>query len=230
MSRLTPTHPSPRQSATLRRPPLLRLPRVCHIGTLNPADKREVSWEAHGLSVSLHPEEWEMIAKLGGAPWHLLERADGVFLDYWALGRRTRRQITAWGVENGLLTRRYVHELTQPSEDEATVSTSLHATRKEALSECELDAQPVSIRRVVAHSATEKLTHRIGRHLLGLDAFTEALVCFVEDEHPEIDGVWWEDEHGWLSAPHGCIIPARLERWSRRPLAREGADRLLLDS
>jgi hypothetical protein len=44
----------------------------------------------------------------------------------------------------------------------------------------------------------------------------------------ELDGVWWEDEHAWLSAPHGCIISARLDRWTCRPLARNDTDELLL--
>jgi hypothetical protein len=77
----------------LVRPPVRWISRVAHIGTLDPAAKGAFSWEAHGLSVSLHPEEWEAIARLGGRPWHLLERTGGVFLDYWSLGEKHRRTI-----------------------------------------------------------------------------------------------------------------------------------------
>jgi hypothetical protein len=213
--------------ATLCRPPLRRLSRVAHIGTLDPADKGEFSHEAHGLSVSLHPEEWERIAKLGGNPWHLLERDGGVFLDYWALGRRAKRAITRWGIEHGLVTRRHVHARSWWDDEAEDTMRSLHATRAEAVEEGELEEQPAVISRILTYTGTAKLKQRTGARTSQLNAFDELVVCYVEDAHPDIDGVWWEDEHAWMSAPRGCIVPARLDRWSRQPLDRHDAEHLL---
>lgn len=220
---------STRQPAgALRSLPLRALSRVCHIGTLNPAEKGTFSHEAHGLSVSLDPEEWEMIAKLGGRPWHLLARPGGVFLDYWALGRRARRQITRWGVEHKLVSTSYVHARSWWDDELKDTMRSLHATRADAVADDDEHDAHRCISRVVTHPGTAALQKRTGMSARDLDAFDALLVCYVEDEHPDIDGVWWADSHGPLSAPRGCIVPARLAHWSRRPLHRIDAERLLL--
>ncbi len=213
--------------APLSRPPLRSLARVCHIGTLNPADKGDFSWEAHGLSVSLHPEEWERIAELGGRPWHLLARDGGAFLDYWALGRRAKRTIARWGIERGLVSRQYVHARSWWDDELEDTMHSLHATRVEALEEAGEPDDGMGISRVLTHPGTAALAQRIGMKAPEFDAFDALLVCYVEDEHPDIDGVWWADDHGPLSAPRGCIVPARLQRWSRRPLNRTEAEQVL---
>jgi len=201
-------------AAPLSRPPLRSLGRVCHIGTLNPADKGDFSWEAHGLSVSLHPEEWEAIAKLGGLPWHLLERDGGVFLDYWALGRRARRRITHWGVQHGLVERQFVHARSWWDDELEDTMRSFHATRADAVEENDALDGEGNISRVVTHPGTAALEQRTGMTAPDLDAFDAMLVCYVEDAHPDLDGVWWADRHGPLSAPRGCIVPARLAHWS----------------
>jgi hypothetical protein len=213
--------------APLLRPPIVRLSRVCHIGTLDPAEKGAFSWEAHALSVSRHPEEWEAIGRLGGRPWHLLERAGGAFLDYWALREKSRLRVALWGLGRGLVERRFLHaRRCWDSELEDTLTTH-HATRAEALAQADGDSEQ-KIRRVVAYLATETLEKRIAMKPPELDAFDALLLCFVEDEHRDLDGVWWADRHGPLSAPRGAIVPARLARWTRRPLDPSDAERLLL--
>jgi hypothetical protein len=175
----------------------------------------------------VHPEEWEAIARLGGRPWYLLERHDGAFLDYWALGRYARRRIAYWGVAHGLVTRTYVHARQWWDEELEDTMMTLHATRSDALDEaqgCDED----SLSRLATYPATIKLEQRTNMTAPEFDAFDVMLLCYVEDEHPDLDGVWWEDRHGPLSAPRGPIVPARLARWSRRALARADAARLLL--
>lgn len=64
-------------------PPTITLARVWHIGTLNAADKAgryTQSLEGAGLSVSVHPEAWNEIARLGGLPWHELTQPGGIRL------------------------------------------------------------------------------------------------------------------------------------------------------
>lgn len=197
---------------------------------LNPAEKGAFSWEAHGLSVSVHPQEWEAIAKLGGRSWHLLagkDGEDGVFLDYWALGPRARRRIAHWGVARGLVSRRFVHARRWWDDELEDTMITLHDTRAAALDEAE-GLDPGGVFRVVTYPATAQLERRIGMSAPAFDAFDALLVCHVEDEHPDLDGVWWADRHGPLSAPRGCIVPARLSHWSRRQLERTDAERLLL--
>jgi hypothetical protein len=212
----------------ITRPPLRHLSTVCHIGTLDLADKGPFSWEAQGLSVSIDPTSWEAIAELGGQPWHLLERRAGAFLDYHRLGPRTRLRVARWAVARGLLTRVFVHQRTWWDDELESESGCYHDTRAEAIEEAEETADnESSVRRVVTYPGAPLLAQRAGTRLPEYEAFDAALLCYVEDEHPAIDGVWWEDRYLPLSAPRGCILPRRLAAWTRREVTREQASRLL---
>lgn len=208
--------------------PLRRLSRVCHIGTLDPEDKGPFSWESHGLSVSLDPERWEEIAKLGGRRWHLLERDQGAFLDYWSMSPKLRRHIASWGISRGLVRRQLVFALHRPDTELADTMITLHATHADALAEADEDPD-AEIKRTVSYPGTAALTARTGMPPPELDAFDAMLVCHVEDAHPHLDGVWWQDRPGPLSAPRGCIVPARLPEWTVSTLARSHAARLLVN-
>ncbi len=84
--------------------PVVHISSVFHIGSLDPADKGDQSYEGHGLSVSRDPFEWERIAKLGGQTWWRLDCDTGAFCDFHAINKRLRRLIRAWGVEQELVT------------------------------------------------------------------------------------------------------------------------------
>lgn len=67
--------------------PTKELSKVYHVGTLDPAmvgrggAKHGISLEGHHLSISLHPEAWRRIARLGDAPCWELERKGAQLLD-----------------------------------------------------------------------------------------------------------------------------------------------------
>lgn len=42
------------------------------------------------------------------------------------------------------------------------------------------------------------------------DAEDFLLPLYVEREMPDAHGVWWEDEHGPMSAPRGVIVPSKM--------------------
>lgn len=207
--------------------PIVALDRVAHIGTLDPADRGSVfsySYEGHGLSVSVDPEEWEAIARLGGLPWHLLSKPGGTFVDYWSLGARRRRQIAGWGVHRGYVVRRAVWAAEWWDDELETSLTSLHVTRREALGE--VDDIEGAVKRTVTLEATARLRRRLGMDV-GLDVFDYVLECYVEDAHPEVDGIWWADAYGPLSAPRGVILPGHVSAWTAAPLPRSEAAGLL---
>ena len=85
--------------------PLAALGLVTHVGTFDPADKGRggESYEGTGLSVSVHPEDWEAIARLGGCPWWEADLSDRRLLDGNAALANRESAWAAWGQGAGLV-------------------------------------------------------------------------------------------------------------------------------
>src|SRR5271166_6235655 len=77
--------------------------KLWHVGSMNPNDKRDDSYEGAGLSVSVNPEEWQEIARIGGDLWELT-KAGNKFVNYHRLSKAQKQQIANWGVQNGYAT------------------------------------------------------------------------------------------------------------------------------
>ena len=195
------------------------LTEVFHIGTLDHADKGKLTWsdsyEGHGLSVSLHPDEWERIAKLGGLPrWKLTNEA-GRFLDALELSDTQRKEIIAWGVEQGLCEVRTVWTVARYDdelEDTMLISFEDEETARAEAEDSELDPDAVASQQ--RPQATPALRDRVGCDS-GADCFDHLTVVWVEDNRPDLDGVWWRFEHAPMSAPAGTILPGKLALWRR---------------
>lgn len=199
--------------------PLITQTEATHIGTLKAADKgiRGRSYEGHGLSVSICPEEWERIAKLGGLPWWQLENPDGRFLDAHALTEKQQAEIASWGLELGLVEWAELWELSFDDDDDELDDTVsfLFASKDEAELELE-EREGSSLKQVGRWCGTEQLAARIG-FASELDSFALLLPLYVEENLAGVDGVWWEDIlDGYLSAPRGVIVPGHLCRWTRQ--------------
>lgn len=198
--------------------PTRRYNEVFHIGSLNPADKGRTfssSYEGHGLSVSDCPEEWERIARLGGNPWWELTNPSGRFIDVHALSAEERQAIEEWGIDRGLARRVEGWRVSYyDSEWEDTVSF-LYLTEKEARAEMdELPDQKLDATEIL--QGTALLDEKMGFET-ALDCLDFLLVSYAEDE-TELDGVWWEDIYGHLSAPRGVILPSKLTEWQTKQI------------
>ena len=85
----------------------------------------------------------------------------------------------------------------------------LFETYEEALQEVE-DDLPVETQVL---KATPRLLHRLNCQIpLGL-TFDLLTTLFVEEELAW-DGVFWEDDYGYLSAPRAVIVPQQLPTWT----------------
>lgn len=91
--------------------PVVELPFALHVGTLLPQDKTPYSHEGNGLSVSLHPEAWRQIARLGAsATWRIEHPSRALrMLDLHSLSPALRHQVLAWAERAGLITRRTMY-------------------------------------------------------------------------------------------------------------------------
>lgn len=209
-------HPS---SCTL---PLVLIQEVFHVGSFDASDKGEqgASLEGNGLSISLHPEEWTAIARLGGRPtWKMTAGAGhGRFLDAHALSSEQNLFIAQWGLEHG-----WVNEVErwkaswiedEGGSDGPSRSWSLYHSPVEAASETE-DLEDVEIKSVVVHVSSSKMRERCGFDPGDMNA-VDILRTFYAEDHA-LDGVWWNDtlDRWALSAPRGVINRTSLDSWSK---------------
>jgi hypothetical protein len=121
--------------------------------------------------------------------------------------------VSAWGVEQGLVERQRMYFVESYDDELEDMVYSTHDQREYALEEIEdmeLEAEALSTREVVR--ATASMLKIMGMGDSG-DAFDHLLGLYVSTHYPEIDGIWWEDSYGFLSAPRGVIFPHRVCAW-----------------
>jgi hypothetical protein len=196
--------------------PLYQCETIYHVGTLRKSDKGIDSHAAHvgpGLAVSECPDEWRRIARLGDAPCWKMELPGGCFLDFHNLEQTQRAALLAWAVQRELLCLATRFEVRVHDDELDDTLIYLYKTCEDAEAEHELDKEAVQIQ---THVATERLHRRIGFEVPDANAVDLAIVCYVEDM-TRLDGIWWHDRHGPLSAPRGVILPERLLQWQVSP-------------
>ena len=116
--------------------PLLRLPTVYHLGTLNPQERGQrfrSSYEGAGLSVSLCPHAWEQIARLGGQPLHTLSKPDAVYLDLHQLTSNMHDAISQWAIDQGLAEERVLWRAYDYDSEEEEIFSLSFPSREQAV-------------------------------------------------------------------------------------------------
>lgn len=206
--------------------PLLLFHKLFHVGSFDESDKSHqgCSQEGNGLSVSLHPEEWIRIARLGGQPtWQMsLTLGGGKFLDSHAMSTFQNGQVEQWAVQQGLLApqERWKASWFEDDEDSAErmpVSYfSLFTNEAQAIREYGEGENDEKIEAITMLCATEKADARCG-FKIGDHFVADIAKTFYAEDHG-LDGVWWKDclDVHALSAPRGVINLTRLVEWEKQ--------------
>lgn len=206
--------------------PVFEAPSVYHVGTLDRLGERKRSslYASRGLFVSLHPDAWKGIARLGGLPTWELSRSDAVagrFVDWLALAPEQLAEITARSVRAGLLEEGALYEYRRHDDEWDQEFVSVFLTRREALREA--DGFESQVREVRGHLPTDRLLVLWREHftravpeLLAAAQFAHELVL----EEDGYDGIWWDEtlDVSRLSAPQGVIFAQRRSEWEARRL------------
>lgn len=197
-----------------------------HVGNLNSDDKgslHQKSLEGNGLSISLNPEEWRAIAKLGDAPvWHIESPKDKSIrlIDAHLLTEEHKQLVHEWGTQNGYSQKTQATKISWDDEEIPGRSYILidHSARKEGQQSVadeinwyleEYEESDVKAEESWMNQATAKFSRRQGFEV-DVSIFEDLLLAsYVEDELSKygISGVWWSDEldvHNY-SAPRGVI-------------------------
>lgn len=190
---------------------LVMLSKVVHIGSLNASDKgaRGDSYEGSGLSFSVHPEAWEMIAKLGGQPWWEADLGHLKILDGHTFVERHRQALEQWGVDEGLVERGEGYRVSWEDEEMGFVSM-LVDTEQEAQNEC-YERDDMSVEGIPVLRPTlqllEAMRHSPQRANKACLQVEQDLATVWAQRHG-LHGVWWEDRLDPIqySAPRGVIF------------------------
>lgn len=214
--------------------PVRSLAEVFHVGQMNPemkgAGPNKTSLEGNGLSVSLHPEAWKRIARLGGNPtWSLKPSSgQGLFLDVLALSEAQRESIGHWGIANGLCAPKDCWEVVWTTDELDEEGPGQHCMVYEDEAQAILhkeSAGDASISAAVRLAPSAKLIERIGfKPGLGL-TWDMVMTAFVEDHlwaELGVHGAWWNEElrPEIYSAPRGTIHLQAASSWVAVDLAR----------
>lgn len=198
---------------------LRRMPVVFHVGTLNPADKRPTSYEGDGVSVSVHPDAWRRIARLGDAPLHRLSHPQGCFLDVYAFQviGSWMELMWQWNLAQGFVERGSYWTVSTP--DYESGLDAITKWRDQASAEAEASMHDeVRVAEVDGYLPTAAMNTRMWCWSVPL-AFTLdfALLLWAEACLPHVHGLWWNDtlHVAQFSAPRGVIFPSRIGEWQR---------------
>lgn len=193
---------------------------VTHIGTLDPSHREASSLEGEGLSVSINPDEWQQIAKLGGRPrWAITTDRPLRFIDAHKLTPKSRASINAWGVENGIVEEVTTYTAEWWDSDMEDRVAMVCSTREEAdeqiswmLDDDSDDGPTVTETRHLQFTAAYQ---RRGGHLGNVE---DLLLVEWAEGKGDVDGVWWNDEldPDNYSAPRGVLLPSRLQEYTYR--------------
>ncbi len=195
--------------------------RVWHMGTLQ---REEKGWESHegdGLSVSLDPDIWRRLARLSGSLYQL-EKEQAAFLDAYHCFSLPplMRAVWKWGLREQYVERRKVYRVDWYDFEEENWRRFSFLSGPEARAEYRslrlTTPQDVRYNTFVGYVPTNKMRLRAHHRALPL-AFVRdfALSFYAQDHLPEIDGLWWEEQHdpNAFSAPRGVIFTHQLSSW-----------------
>ena len=98
--------------------PTINISELYHIGSMDITLKSSHSYEGSGLSVSIHPTEWQKIYKMSSDEIYKLSKDNGVFLDYLKLSDNDITQIIEWGINDKLVEKTNIYRFWYIDEDQ----------------------------------------------------------------------------------------------------------------
>ena len=185
------------------------IPRVFHVGDRPGASnqrKERISYEGPGLSVSLVPEAWRTIARLGGAPVWVLSKEGAPRFLVWST--RAQQLANDWGVATGFLSPATWHTVSYWDDEWESEMTMRFGDEEEAADEAEdrdveVIEEPGYVFGPAGISWWSAAFKAAPDEQLAEDM---AFVAYAQDKG--YDGAWWDEELdvSRLSAPRGVVF------------------------
>lgn len=187
--------------------PVVQHASVFHVGTLQADNRERLSYEGDGLSVSVHPQDWRIIARLTGSTWELrhpnLESMS--FLNVHSLSCDQRDTVLGWGLSQGWVEKVLQWQIPDFDENDNIVGSFCFDSFEEAAGELEMDERddcvPMAVENFVA-TADLPVERMEGNSAL------EGLLAVYVQHLTELDGLWWNDSYDpqRCSCPRGVLL------------------------
>lgn len=168
--------------------------------------------EGAGLSVSLHPEEWREIARLGNEPLWILTKPRNKFLDFFRLGKKGLQDLRGWGIQQKLAVSATIYQMCYWDDEYEEERCFEFSTREEA--EYEAEDSEGEIREVPGRAMPTNLLNKVAGFKVE-PTLVDDMLAVAYAESVGLDGVWWEEtlDPTRLSAPRGVIVPSQIRTW-----------------
>jgi len=195
--------------------PLISLTKVFHVGSLDMNKKSDFSLEGSGLSISVNPDEWSKIARLGGE-LHTLVKTNGVFVNAYKLNKSQKQNIIKWGLENGLVNQKETYQVCwyddEMEDDVCMEFNNIDDAKSEAGNEDE--GRTIKIKKS-GLLPTNKLNSQTKQTKIEPSQTFDLLLSVYVDETTDYDGIWWSDtlDISKYSAPRGVIFNDKVNTW-----------------
>lgn len=207
--------------------PVIRIDRLLHVGEMDPALKRSDSYEGSGLSVSLHPSAWRMIARgcVSGPCWEL-RREGGLLLDARRIRGALAKEVLAWGVAAGHAVPKDLWRISWWDDEMESRMSMVFDDADEAREEAR--DRDIRTRRISGHVSTPALDAVCMQTRLSLgdrSVIDLLLPLWARSQHG-LDGVWWSDRLSpiTLSAPRGVLAADVVSEWTATRLDHDPDD------
>ncbi|MFK5950958.1 MAG: hypothetical protein QM500_19575 [Methylococcales bacterium] len=200
--------------------PVVQLDTVFHIGKMEGANAHPgYSLEGHGLSISLHPEDWRSIARLGNIPCWELTKPGAEFLDALKFEDTPilMASMISWAVDEKLIVPTTLYKFEWYDDELEQMMHMLFDSYDKALEEAGDEEDVVSGDGWIA--TPQLLDHTHFSKMEPVMVLSLALLVYAETVL-YMDGVYWDEalDPARLSAPRGCIFPGRLDAWSKNKI------------
>lgn len=182
-----------------------------HVGTFSAENKRAVSLEGGGLSVSMNPTIWRSVGGLSGDTY-AFDVPDNRFLDYHALSAAQRIAIDDYGVAAGYIAEREFYTVEYWDDDLDDVAVLSFNNQDDAAEEADDIGSEYETH--TGYAATADFPDSTVKE--GELEYEQILAAvWVSEQAPDLDGVWWQDELSpeTYSAPRGVLSMHKIKEW-----------------
>lgn len=187
---------------------------VFHVGSMDISKRSQYQAEGKGLNVSVNPHEWCIIArgKVFG-DFHKLNKSNAQFALF---DHSLVNDCYNWGVEKGYLKKVLNYTYSEYSDDLDEILSYEYGSLEEAKDNVFEDYWD-DIEEHESYKTTAKMKKALcGTELPNYSPNTEIFLLYVKENHPELDGVWFNfklDTFAY-SAPSGIIFDHKIKEWS----------------
>lgn len=162
-----------------------------HIGDLTNKQQRDNSYESNTLSVSVHPEEWIKIAKLGGKNKYSLFKSNAKFLNIISVENDNllMKNITNWGILNNYIYLDTLYKVSYYDDEMECELISLYNTHLEAEKEAPTPEDITVIKNSLLSTQNLNDKRNNGKEIEPINV-KRFLIFQYAQEALKLDGIW----------------------------------------